>query len=267
LSVSPIWIAAMWHEVLSDALLAIGVIVAGTTLLDMLLGASIKSFIANATIKIWSYLDDLRRIKFIPRLRSDSAVFRMSMLCILINVWIFKDVSEDLLYKISNKIPTITLLILMPLYFTFMVIIPIIIGKIIIPILLRPKTGLIILLLSSIMLIVSGILSFYLVALITNLINGSTSFHWSEFASGYEPTTMTYILLIVGIAIITLSNIVLITELIVLIPVLLSTILFVLLAISEFTLRRIAESPKGPMLAIGGLCGAVASVLKVFAPR
>ena len=36
------------------------------------------------------------------------------------------------------------------------------------------------------------------------------------------------------------------------------------LYLSEFTMRRIAESPKGPILAISALAGGIAAVVKVF---
>jgi hypothetical protein len=195
----------MLHDVLSNALLAIGVIVGGTTLLDMLLGPLIKSSIANATIKTWSYLNDLRRIKFLPFLKTENAVFRMSMICVLVNVLIYKDIPE-LFFQETLVLFFITA----PLFFAFLYVFTQSVAQILIPVLLKPASGYLILLWSLLILVISGLITLFLTTLLTSAINRTLSYQWDIFAPHYEPTLITKIVIVIGILIGFLSNIVLV---------------------------------------------------------
>jgi hypothetical protein len=251
----------MLHDVLTNVLLAIGIIVGGTTLLDMLLGPATKSFIAHATIKTWSVLDDLRRIRFVPVLRTEDAVFRMSLVCAMVNLWVYMNLAE----KLARNVPVVLGFAIIVLSMSFFFMFAKGVAQVLIPVLLRPRRAYMILISSTFMLVIGSIITALATGWLASAIDGSFSYNWNEIAPYYEPTLITKVLIVISVIVGMLSNIILITGGMVVVPVLLSVVLSGMLAVSEFVLRRIAESSKGPMLAIGGFCGAVASLLKVFA--
>ena len=161
----------MLHDALANALLAIGVVVGGTTLLDMLLGEATKTFIATATVKTWSYLDDLRRIKFISILRTEAAVFRISMLCVVVNIFILRNPIEDMLLRSTSGGSPSDTLHNPPLFYGMIYVCTLNAAQTIIPVLLRRQSVVVIIITSVSLLLISGIVSLYLISVITSAIN------------------------------------------------------------------------------------------------
>jgi hypothetical protein len=254
-------VLGMIHEFLTNALLAVGIIVGGTTLLDIFLGPATKTLIADMTITVWSYLDDLRRIKFISILRTDEAVFRLSYACAGINVYSYRKI-PDLL---PDGMSAVFYVFLSIASFSFIFIFTRSAAEFMIPILLKPKSGFTILFSSLLMLIIGGITWIFLSAFTMNAINRSVIYHFDEMFPHYEETVTTKILFVIGVIISMLSSIIGIVGMCVVVPVIVASALSIIVFICEFLIRRLAESPKGPMLAIGGVCGAVGSILKLFA--
>ena len=81
----------------------------------------------------------------------------------------------------------------------------------------------------------------------------------------YEPSFITFGQATALVIVVILSTIISVVWVFLFVPLIAGYLLSPVLYISEFIIRRIAEYPKGPLLALSAFLGAVASLLKVFA--
>jgi hypothetical protein len=233
--------------VITSALLMMSVTVAILSLVDLALSDAQKKRISDQVIRLWNWLDDMKQLSFLNWLRARPAQRLFIIAASLISVQsvspffieaFLVDLPPD---EFWNSIITLIILLLGTAFGLW-------IGPIIVSYLLQSN--------ASIQFLWR---SFKLLLLVIMPDAVLLIFAVSSFAE-YDVSSLSYFALLLH----PLSVSLLAFWAIAFIPLVIVYIISAVLWVSEFIMRRVAENPKGPVLAISALFTAILAIFKAL---
>jgi hypothetical protein len=230
----------MERSVIANTLVILGLAIAMLTLIDLLMTDRQKDKLSDNVISLWNSLDDLKKLTLVGWIQSHRG---------LISLFAAMPPLAIILYAAAREIYS-------PFFIAELVgaLIGLLIGLKLISFVLEAKGGRILiratgtLLLSLLPLMVGVALMGYFHVLLQR--HAFDVYFYVAIGAFIAGNLVTFILLAIWLLVVG--------------PLVLAYIATPLLYASEQLVRRVAEYPKGPVLALSALCGGVAALLKIF---
>jgi hypothetical protein len=221
---------------LANVLILLGGIVGLTALLDLLLSDAHKRSLSNVVVDLWDWLDHTKRLSWLDSLRSPKSVRALSVISAALSFCIALFGSEKFVF-LSAIATAVVVDYLAPRVFNR---------------LLGGTPGR----------VTIRVIAVMAIALVAQVPLGLML--WYVYRYMPEVTLVTIASDLVFLAVGGFTSILFITAAVVLVPIGCAFLTSIPLYSMEFLVRRIAEYPKGPILALSALCGGIASILKLF---